>query len=159
MLPFTAPASPAGYGWLCAMLVAAVLSGVALVQLHRRLAGVPVATGVAAICGGSGLLELLFAVNQARPLPRLNSVAWGHGLILFALIDAPLWVLTVWLVRNLAPRRFASRYLLAPLLTVVEGVVLVRPALSWTLFAGIALMGFASWRLLASDDSPDAPPA
>lgn len=157
VLPFTAPDSPAGYGWLGAMVVAAVLSGIALVQLHRRLAVVSVATGVAAICAGSGLLELLFAATQTRSFPRLNGAAWGHGLVLFALVDAPLWVLTVWLVRDLAPRKFASRYLLAPMLTVVEGVVLVRPAVNWTLLAGVGLMGFASWRLLASDDSADAP--
>lgn len=157
LLPFTLPQSVAGTGWLLAMILTAVLCGVAIVRLHRLLVLLPLVAAVTVIGTASGMLQLAFAFAHADPLPPLKGVAWAHEAAFFALIYAPLWVLTVWLVRDVEPRRFGSRFLLVPLLTVLEGVVLVRPAVDWTLLAGLTLMTFSAWRLLRPDDSPDAP--
>ena len=157
ILPLTLPDSRAGIGWLGAMVLAMVLSGVAIVKLHRLLAAAPLNSCLAAICGASSLGGLGFALSQGRWPTRLNGADWGHETALFLLVDAPLWGLTVGLVRDLEPRRFCSIYILTPLLVVVEGVVIVRPSLTWTFFAGVALMAFAAWGLLSPDDSPDAP--
>lgn len=158
ILPFSPPDSPAGFGWLGTVIFAEIVCAVAIVKLSRRLAAVPLVCALVVICAGSGVVGLAFGYPHYGLLIRLSGEDWAHEGALFALVDAPLSLLTIWLVRAFEPDRFASIYVLAPLLTVVEGVVLLHPALSWTLFAGAALMAFAVWRLLGPpDDSADAP--
>jgi drug/metabolite transporter (DMT)-like permease len=50
------------------------------------------------------------------------------------LVDVVEVLLIIWLLREMSPVRFASRYLLIPLLTVLESYVLVRP--EWTVRMG-----------------------
>jgi drug/metabolite transporter (DMT)-like permease len=66
-------------------------------------------------------------------------------------------VLLVWLMRDVAPTRFAARYLVVPLLTVMEGYVLLRPGFSVRAVAGGALMVFGAWRLLTASQREGEP--
>ena len=73
------------------------------------------------------------------------------------LFNLPQIVLLLWLMRDLVPTRFAARYLVFPLLTVIEGYVLLRPGFSVRAVAGAALMVFAAWRLLTTDQREGEP--
>jgi hypothetical protein len=64
--------------------------------------------------------------------------------------ELPMVALLVWLVGVMEPARFAARYLVVPLVAVVEGYVLLRGGLTATTFGGILLVGLGVWRLCAS---------
>jgi hypothetical protein len=51
-----------------------------------------------------------------------------------SLVDAVEVLLLVWLLQEMSPMRFAARYLVIPLLTVLESYVLMRP--EWTIRMG-----------------------
>ena len=68
----------------------------------------------------------------------------GHMLVL----DAPAMLLTAWLLRELAPVRFSSRFLLAVLVAVGESFALARPGLSWTIGLGALLLAGGGLALL-----------
>ena len=69
------------------------------------------------------------------------------------LVDGPVLLLTVWLLREMTPVRFAARYLVVPLVTIVEGFLLVRPAWNWTMGAGFVLLAGGCAGLLRADSA------
>lgn len=157
LLPFSIPQEAAGWLWLTAAVGAALVTGVALVRLQRLLRGVAIASASSSVCGGWAVVCLAVGwVGQgvAGPgMPRMLALDLQQ-----AAISAALVVLTVVLLRSWTAARFSVRYLAAPLVTVLEGVVLVRPQVSWTLCAGVGALGVAIAMLLRSGeaDSPDS---
>ena len=77
--------------------------------------------------------------------------------------DAPaaLWgavelCLLVCLVRVFRPVALATRYLLVPVLTTLEGLLVVRPQIGWRLLLGAGLLLAASARLLVVSEDREA---
>ncbi len=61
-------------------------------------------------------------------------------------------VLLVVLLRGMSPVRFGARYLVIPLVTVVEGYVLLRPELTLRMgFGALLLAGSAAFLLLSRE--------
>jgi len=54
------------------------------------------------------------------------------------------------LLRGMSPVRFGARYLVVPLVTVVEGYVLLRPELTLRMGFGVALLAGSAAFLLAA---------
>ncbi|MEO6807413.1 MAG: hypothetical protein ABI286_13155 [Edaphobacter sp.] len=65
-----------------------------------------------------------------------------------SLVDVVEVLLIVWLLREMSPVRFAARYLLIPLLTVLESYVLMRPAWSLRMGFGTVLLAVGVGMLL-----------
>ena len=54
------------------------------------------------------------------------------------------------LLWGMEPVRLAARFLAVPLLTIVEGVVVLRPELTWRVVVGVGLMVGAVGMLVVS---------
>jgi hypothetical protein len=65
-----------------------------------------------------------------------------------SLVDVVEVLLIVWLLREMPPVRFAARYLVIPLLTVLESYVVMRPEWTVRMGFGTALLAAGSGTLL-----------
>lgn len=154
LVPFTLPVGPAGAAWLCVLIGAAGLSGVAAVRLHGLLAGGALLRHAAVVgAAGAALGGVCSRLGDNGPADWSAAMV-GTEAARCLLVDAPVLMLTVWLLREMPPVRFAAHYLLIPLVTVVEGFLLVRPQWSWTIAAGFLLLAAGCAGLLRSD-SPE----
>ena len=154
ILPFALPSTP---GAAAAVLVIVLASACAAVGncLAVRLAsfnsgGTPALC--AAIAGGSAALA--FAVASActehahlRFSQNLAQLVW------LSLIDVPALMLLFWLLRQMSATCMTTRFILAPLLTVMAGIALEQPPVTTRMILGVLLMaGGAAWILFAPDD-------
>jgi drug/metabolite transporter (DMT)-like permease len=64
-------------------------------------------------------------------------------------------LLLLWLLRRMPPVQFASRYLIIPLLTVLEAYVLLRPQLTLRIGAGAILLAAGAGSLLLQHPAED----
>jgi hypothetical protein len=145
LLPLAVPPSVAGKLWLAGLALCGIGVAWACVRLHSLLRGVGIWSGVAMVFGASAVVAACFGRGWAMPWDWSMAV---RELGFCVLIDAPLAALTVWLLRELEPVRFAVRYLVVPLVSILEGMALVRQRLDWTTAAGLALMAAGSVALL-----------
>jgi hypothetical protein len=123
---------------MAALVAGAVcVVGFCSVWLYRLLRGVRLAEAIAVV----GLANAVFLLACAA---MRGEMAWSwSGLASPALlVDAVEVGLIVWLLREMRPERFAARYLLIPLVTIVESDVVMRP--EWTV-----RMGFGTVLLIA----------
>ena len=149
LVPSQLPGSTNGWEGLGLTVTAAALTGCGLLLLPRLLKGVTTAMAIAAISLSSGLL--LSALGLVR-----GGASWGWGVIVFEilrglLLDVPELVLLLWLLKKVAPYRVAARFLIAPLLTVIEGYLVLRPRLDTRTIAGVILLAAGGWRLLTAE--------
>jgi hypothetical protein len=145
ILPLEFSVSVRGRLMLGVLGAAVVLVGLSSVWLHRLLRGVAVAHAVAAICLANAVFLLVCSGVRGDFVLRggLASV------ISFAsLVDVMEVVLIVWLLREMPPVRFAARYLLIPLLTILESYVLIRPEVTVRIACGTILLAAGVGMLL-----------
>ena len=77
-------------------------------------------------------------------------------LVWLVLVDVPALFLLFWLLPQISATRMTTRFILAPLLTVLLGIVLEQPGITARIVLGIILMAAGSlWLLLASDEDAD----
>jgi hypothetical protein len=78
-----------------------------------------------------------------------------------AVLAAVIWVaelgLLVWLLGAMRPVRLATRYLVVPLLVVVEGAVLMRPGWTLRMVAGVLLLAAGAGWVLLGREGDEAP--
>jgi drug/metabolite transporter (DMT)-like permease len=135
-------------GWVMLALVCAgvVLVGVASVWLYGLLRGFDLASAIAVTgLGNAAFLLIWSAVHEEMVwrwggLPSVVSVS--------SAVDVSEVLLIVWLLREMRPVRFAARYLVIPLLTVLEGYVLMRPELTVRMVFGAGLLAAGAGMLL-----------
>ena len=140
LLSYALPVSAAGKGWLAAMVVLAAVAGVAVMRLHESLRDVSPVRGAGMLCAGGAGACLLFCWMGWEPAGGLDEVALGVTAVRMVALDVPAMLLTAWLLRELEPVRFSSRYLFGLLVAVGESFVLARPGLSWTIGLGALLL-------------------
>jgi drug/metabolite transporter (DMT)-like permease len=148
VVPFDLPASQREWSGLGVVLIAVVIVGVAGVWLYLLFRNVRWLEGiaVAGVCNALVLLawcvvrgDLVFTVSALR-----EEISFG-----FVARVAETFLL-LWLLRTMDPIRLSSRYLVIPLVTIVEGVVLLRPSVTVRLVIGVVLLvAGASWMLAA----------
>jgi drug/metabolite transporter (DMT)-like permease len=146
LLPFELPVSARGWESVAELVTAMLFVGCAGVWLYGLLrqmgavegmaiAGAANATALVAWCGVRGQLDW-----------RWSDVAMGVSIGSVGELVA--LALTVWLVRALDPVRFSARVLAIPLMTVIEGLVLLRPGVTGRTAVGILLLAIGTAWLL-----------
>jgi drug/metabolite transporter (DMT)-like permease len=108
------------------------------------------ASSAALACGAAAIAFAIASVCTERTkldLPNGPHFAW------LAIIDLPALMLLFWLLRSMSAVRMTTRYILAPLLTVLAGIALEQPAITTRMILGTGLMGAgALWLLFAPDE-------
>lgn len=140
LLPLQFSGSPRGWTMLAVVCAAVVLVGIASIWLYELLRGFAFANAIAVV----GLANALFLLGWSAVR---EEVMWrGKGLasvISFgSLADVVEVFLITWLLREMLPIRFAARYLVIPLLTVLESYVVMRPG--WTVRMGFGTVLLAA---------------
>jgi hypothetical protein len=130
-----------------AVCLAVIVMGLASVWLYHLLRGMTLAEALAVVCFGNAVF--LLACNVVR-----KELVWRwSGLVSVvspaSLVDVVEVVLLVWLLREMVPVRFAARYLVIPLLTLLESYALMRPELTVRGISGVVLLAGGAGMLLA----------
>ena len=146
LLPFEMPVSTRGWEAVAEIVAAMLLvagAGVWLFGLLREMSTTKALTVVGAAnaivlfvcCGALGSLDW-------RWRDVVRGLSWESAV---AVIVA---ALTVWLLQAMDPIRFSARFLVIPLMTILEGAVLLRPEVTGRMAVGIVLLaGGATWML------------
>ncbi len=97
------------------------------------------------------LASISAMTHQGPPLPTLGdlpTLLWGAAEI----------SLLVLLLRTIAPIALSTRYLLVPLLTTIEGCILLKPPLTFRMLFAIASLAVSAALLIGSGrPQPDSP--
>jgi drug/metabolite transporter (DMT)-like permease len=146
LLPLEFSGSPRGWVMLILVCASVVLVGAASVWLYRLTRGISFATALAV----SGLANAAFLLGWSAVH---EEVVWRWSglssiVSISSLVDVIEVLLIVWLLRAILPIRFAARYLLIPLLTVLESYVLMRPELTVRMGFGTVLLAVGAGMLL-----------
>jgi drug/metabolite transporter (DMT)-like permease len=152
-VPYYLPASLAGRLWFAGIVASAVLAGFAAVRLHRLLQGVGVWSGAAVVFGSASVVALAFCWIDWSGNPGWDARLFAGEVARVAAVEAPLLLLTVWLMREMQPIRFSSRVLFVPLVMIVEGYIIERPSLDWTTVLGVVLLACGAVGLLRADSA------
>jgi hypothetical protein len=135
LLPLEFSASTRGWTMLSIVCAAVVLVGLASVWLYRLLRGLGWAEAVAVVGLANAVFLLFWSAVRQEMIWRGSGLA--SVVSIASLVDVLEVSLIVWLLREMPPVRFAARYLVIPLLTVLESFFVMRP--EWT-----ARMGFGT---------------
>ena len=153
VLPFDWPPSAVGRLWIAAIVASAGLAGVAAVRLHRLLQGVGVWRAAAVMFGTSSVAGAAFCCVDWGGNPGWSGSVALWEVVRLVVVEAPILALTAWLMREMQPIRFSARVLTIPLVMIVEGYVLERPALDWTTALGVVLLAGGAVGLLRADSA------
>ena len=132
LLPLAFSSSARGWMMLAVVCAAVVLVGLASVWLYRLLRGFALADAVAVVGVSNAVFLLIRSAIREEVVWRGNGLA--SVIAIASLVDVVEVLLITWLLREMLPIRFAARYLVIPLLTVLESYVVMRP--EWTLRMG-----------------------
>jgi drug/metabolite transporter (DMT)-like permease len=132
---------------------AVIIVGIAGIQLYRLLQHFESSDAAAIVCLSNATILLVYA-------EATGSALWSRSDLLSlispsSLINITEVLLLLWLLRNLPPIQFAARYLLIPLLTVLEAYALVRPPLTLRIGAGTILLAAGTAMLLLQHAAED----
>jgi len=146
LLPLQFSDSTRGWAMLAVVGAAVVLVGLESVWLYRSLRGFGLADAIAVV----GLANAVFLLVWSAV--REDFVWRGKGLTsvmsIGSLVDLVEVGLIVWLLREMPPVRFAARYLVIPLFTVLESFVLMRPEWTVRMVFGTVLLAAGAGALL-----------
>jgi len=131
---------------IAVVFAAVILVGVASVLLYRLLPQFELSDTLTVVCLSNAALLLIFAWKS-------EATIWDRSSLLSlvslpSLVDVAEVLLLLWLLGRMPPVQFAARYLLIPLLTVLEAYVLVRPDLTLRIAAGAILLATGAGLLL-----------
>lgn len=152
LIPFGLPSSVGGWWWLAATGGVAIVAAMAAVELHRHLAGFDLVRAAALVSGCSSLVAGLLSLVGWTRFPELTAHGIFAEIIVCFVIDGPILLFTVWMLRDLPATAFSARYLLIPLLTIAEGFLLIRPSPHWMMLFGALAMVYACGVLLRTNE-------
>ncbi len=148
LLPVGLSGSLLGYLKLAGVILAILLVGISSVQMFRLLHPVAYLDAVVVVGISNALFLMIFSLANGSFVWRWNQLA--PIVSVASLIDLIEMALLIWLLRKMSPIRLSTRYLATPLLTVVEGYVVLQPQLTARLLVGTALLtAGAAWILFA----------
>ena len=129
-----------------AVLAVVVVVGLASARIYRLLRGVGMMEAFAVVCLSNAMFLAACSPfsdgnwrDEAASLVSLSS--------LYYLLEL---VLLIWLLRKMSPVRLAARYLVVPLLIVLEGLVMLRPDFTLRIEVGLTLLVSGTGYLLLS---------
>lgn len=123
-----------------------VLVGVTSVWLYRLLRGVGLATAIALVGLTNGLFLSVCSAFRGEMVWRWAEIR--SVVSISSLVDGIEVLLIVWLLRDMQPIRFSSRYLVIPLLTILESYVVERPGVTVRIVCGTILLAAGAGALL-----------
>jgi hypothetical protein len=132
LLPLSFSRSARGWMMLALVCAAVVLVGLASVWMYRSLREFAFANAIAVVGLPNAVFLLVWCAFREEVMWRGNGLA--SVLSIASLADVVEVLLIVWLLREMMPIRFASRYLVIPLATVLESYVVMPP--EWTVRMG-----------------------
>lgn len=142
-------------GWVMLALVCAtvVLVGLAIVWLYGLLRGPDLASAIAVTGLSNAAFLLIWSAVHEEMVWRWGGLA---SVVSFSsAVDVIEVLLVVWLLREMRPARFAARYLVIPLLIVLEGYVLMRPELTVRMVFGVGLLAVGAAMFLFLKESEE----
>jgi drug/metabolite transporter (DMT)-like permease len=146
LLPLGSSGSIRGRVLLAIVCAAVVLVGFASVWMYRLLREFSFVEAI----GIAGIANAVFLLGWS--VVRGEIVWTVSGLVsvvsLSSLVDLLEVLLIVWLLREMAPIRFAARYLAIPLVTILESFVLMRPEWTVRMVSGTVLLAVGVGMLL-----------
>jgi drug/metabolite transporter (DMT)-like permease len=154
LLPYELPESARGWESLAEVFAAMMLVAYASTRMNELLRKPAFPESLVLIGAVNALALFGFSFTRRTATWHLN--AWNEGALIGTATDAVSIVLTVWLLRKMNPVRFSARFLAIPLVTIIEGLVLVRPEFSARLLAGMILLTVAAaWLLITGQTVED----
>jgi hypothetical protein len=133
--------------------VAVILAGLASVWMYRLLRGIGLAAAVAVVGGANAVFLLVCSGVREDDVWRWSGLV--SAVSISSLVDVIEVLLIVWLLREMQPVRFAARYLVIPLLTVLESYILMRPEWTLRMGCGTVLLAAGAGALLLSTAGED----
>ncbi len=146
LLPLGFSNSARGWVMLAVVCGAVVLVGLASVWLYRLLRGIDFANAIAVVGVANAVFLLFWSAVREEVVWRGDGLA--SAVSFGSLADVLEVLLITWLLREMAPIRFAARYLVIPLVTVLESYVLMRPDWTVRMGFGTALLAAGGGMLL-----------
>jgi drug/metabolite transporter (DMT)-like permease len=150
-IQFAWPPTLAGQLWLGAMVASAVAAGWAAVWMHELLAGADVPRAAAVMFGSSGAVAGALCWVGWSGAPMWDGHAVTGEVVRLVVVEAPILLLTVWLLREMKPVAFSARFFVIPLVTIVESYAVLRPPVSWTTWVGVVLLAGGAAVMLRVD--------
>jgi drug/metabolite transporter (DMT)-like permease len=146
LFPATLPTTLRGALAFSAVIACAVIAAVASLWIYRLLRDISLLRAIALIATVNALAFILRAAFlQTNPL---TDSAIPPELLLGLAYELPLLALTVWLMARVDPVRLSARFLLVPLVTVLEGAVLLRTPLAVRTIVAITIMAIGGLLVL-----------
>jgi hypothetical protein len=141
-------------GWIYFALIVGCcfLVAFAAIEMHKITQRVPLALIVALASFGCAAL-FGACVAAGGPVSASWRSVWTE-LLRCLVFDLPVAGLTLWLIREMHPNRLASRFLLVPLITAIEGCAATVGGISFQTGIGMALMAGCG-AMLAVDGGRD----
>ena len=144
IVPVDVPGSVVGRVSLALLVVCAVAIAIASVWIHRLLREFGVTQAVAVFCVANALVLIGWGAFDGA---GWGLSGWGWMAVLVEGVEV---VLLVVLLRGMSPVRFGARYLVIPLVTVLEGYVVLRPEVTLRMGFGVALLAGSAAVLVLS---------
>ena len=154
LLPFESPVSTRGWMGLAETIAAMMLAAGAGVWLNGLLRGVRVVEALVIVGAANAVALLAWCAARGMLWLGVSELAGGAW---WGLVGSACAIgITVWLVKVVEPVKFSVRFLVFPLLTVLEGIGLLRPELTMQMVAGtVLLVAGAGWMLAQKELSSD----
>jgi hypothetical protein len=146
LLPMAFSRSVRGWAILAAVCAVVILAGVASVWLYRLLRGIVFADAVAVMALSNAGFLLGWSAVQEEIVWRWSGFV--SAISISSIADVTELLVLMWLMREMSPIRFASRYLLIPLLTILESYILIRPEWTARMVSGTVLLAAGAGALL-----------
>ncbi len=150
LFPVGNPGSLRRWLFLGLVVCSCVVVAVASVSMYRLMQGLRVAVAVSMI--GTSAAFVLGVYGLSIGWPAMDGSAVAGELLRGAALDLPDVWLVVWLMREMTPARLSARFLLVPLVTVVEGYAVERGALDWRVVLAMGLLCTGGVLLLFKDE-------
>jgi hypothetical protein len=146
LLPLGFSGTVRGWVMLAIVCAAVVVAGLASVWLYRLLRRLAFAESVAVVGISNAVFLLVWSAACEEILWRGSSLVSVASIS--SLVDVVEVLLIIWLLREMSPVRFSARYLVIPLLLVLEGYVVMRPEWTVRMGFGTALLAVGAGALL-----------
>jgi hypothetical protein len=146
LLPVEISSSLRGRVMMGAVGAVVVIAGVSSVWLYRLLREIRLVNAIALVGLANALFLLVCDVLRDGIVWRWTDVISVASIS--SVVDVTEVLLIVWLLRDLPPIRFSSRYLVIPLVTVLESYFVERPEVSARMVGGTILLSAGAGILL-----------
>lgn len=153
LLPFDLPVAFRGILMLGGLVVIVILVAIVSVWLNSVLQGFALSDAIAVVCLSNAVFLLICGLSGGGFVWRWSVL--GSLASIPSLVEVIVMIAMVWLLREMMPVRFAARYLVIPLLTVLEGYVFLRPDLTVRMGFGMALLAVGAGMILFSKNLGD----